>query len=196
MTSHNGCHRCALVGSPASARSNWAPRSHVTGAFSRDRPTIRDPTLPKISADPPISKQEIEPTRELPSFQRRTNVPSAQPPTIPADANVARSLEFAEENRNRRTMFRAPIRRLRPALLPTAARAAIPRRAASTASGPAKKGTWKGAAARWAVAGGAVYWYCTSPIFADDPARAFPPCFPYLPLPPAGHEELRAGLAN
>ena len=62
------------------------------------------------------------------------------------------------------------MRRIRPGALPTAHLQAS-RRFAST--GPAKKGTWKGAAARWGVAAGAVYWYCTSPLFADDPAREF-----------------------
>lgn len=68
-------------------------------------------------------------------------------------------------------MFRAPLRRIRPATV-SAARVQVPRRAVST--GPARKGTWKGAAARWGVAVGAVYFYCTSPLFADDPERAFP----------------------
>lgn len=68
-------------------------------------------------------------------------------------------------------MFRAPLRRIRPASV-NAARLQVPRRTAST--GPAKKGTWKGTAVRWGVAAGAVYWYCTSPLFADDPARRFP----------------------
>ena len=71
-------------------------------------------------------------------------------------------------------MFRAPLRRLRPASLPASrVPTVVSRRAASTAAGPAKKGTWKGTAARWGVAVGAVYWYCTSPLFADDPARRF-----------------------
>ncbi|KAK3312164.1 hypothetical protein B0H66DRAFT_394932 [Apodospora peruviana] len=38
-----------------------------------------------------------------------------------------------------------------------------------------KKGTWKGTALRWGAAIGAVYWYNTSSIFADElPAQAHP----------------------
>ncbi|KAB5576307.1 mitochondrial intermembrane space import and assembly protein [Coniochaeta sp. 2T2.1] len=33
-----------------------------------------------------------------------------------------------------------------------------------------RRSTWKGAAARWGLAVAAVYWYNTSPIFADEPA--------------------------
>ncbi|KAK4121538.1 hypothetical protein N657DRAFT_647705 [Parathielavia appendiculata] len=60
------------------------------------------------------------------------------------------------------------VRALRPKL------ASGPRRFASTA--PAnKKGTWKGTALRWGLAIGAVYFYNTSPIFADElPADALP----------------------
>lgn len=45
---------------------------------------------------------------------------------------------------------------------------AAPRRHLTTP--PAAKGrTWKGSAARWGLAIAAVYWYSTSPIFADEP---------------------------
>ncbi|CAK7217595.1 Oxidoreductase [Sporothrix bragantina] len=44
------------------------------------------------------------------------------------------------------------------------------RRFASTAAG-GSSGTWKGSAARWGLAAGALYWYNTSPIFADEAAR-------------------------
>ncbi|ERT01188.1 hypothetical protein HMPREF1624_02430 [Sporothrix schenckii ATCC 58251] len=44
-----------------------------------------------------------------------------------------------------------------------------PRRFASTAA--SSSGTWKGTVARWSVAAGALYWYTTSPIFADEAAR-------------------------
>ncbi|CAK7210844.1 Oxidoreductase [Sporothrix curviconia] len=44
------------------------------------------------------------------------------------------------------------------------------RRFASTAAG-SSSGTWKGSVARWSLAGGALYWYNTSPIFADEAAR-------------------------
>jgi intermembrane space import and assembly protein 40 len=48
------------------------------------------------------------------------------------------------------------------------------RRLASTASAT-KKGTWKGTGLRWGLAIAAVYFYNTSPIFADElPAEAFP----------------------
>lgn len=43
------------------------------------------------------------------------------------------------------------------------------RRFASTSAG--SSGTWKGAAARWGVAAAALYWYNTSPIFADEATR-------------------------
>lgn len=45
---------------------------------------------------------------------------------------------------------------------------AAPRRYLTTP--PAAKGrTWKSSAARWGLAITAVYWYSTSPIFADEP---------------------------
>ena len=67
---------------------------------------------------------------------------------------------------------------LRPAIrsAPRLLRAARPhlasssRRLASTAA-PAKKGTWKGTAARWGAVAAAVYWYNTSPLFADEAVR-------------------------
>ncbi|CAK7265685.1 Oxidoreductase [Sporothrix epigloea] len=43
-------------------------------------------------------------------------------------------------------------------------------RFASTAAGRSS-GTWKGAATRWGLAAGALYWYNTSPIFADEAAH-------------------------
>jgi hypothetical protein len=64
---------------------------------------------------------------------------------------------------------------------PSALRAARPtlasgsRRFASTA--PAKKkGTWKGTGLRWGLAIGAVYFYNTSPLFADELPGAFLNC--------------------
>ncbi|EGX94603.1 mitochondrial intermembrane space protein Mia40 [Cordyceps militaris CM01] len=57
-----------------------------------------------------------------------------------------------------------------------------PRRFASTS--PADKSrSWKGSAVRWALAGGAVYYYSTSTVFAEEaiPVRQFstaPPSFP------------------
>lgn len=41
-----------------------------------------------------------------------------------------------------------------------------------TTAPASKKPTWKGAFARWGVAIGAVYWYSTSPIFADEASSA------------------------
>ena len=72
-------------------------------------------------------------------------------------------------------MYRAALRSSPSALRtirPTVASGA--RRLASTA--PAKKkGTWKGTGLRWGLAIGAVYFYNTSPIFADELPRTFPP---------------------
>ncbi|KAH6857117.1 hypothetical protein B0I37DRAFT_369205 [Chaetomium sp. MPI-CAGE-AT-0009] len=57
---------------------------------------------------------------------------------------------------------------------PSALRAARPtlgsgsRRFASTTAKTSKKGTWKGTGFRWGLAIGAVYFYNTSPIFADE----------------------------
>ncbi|KAB5540279.1 mitochondrial intermembrane space import and assembly protein [Coniochaeta sp. 2T2.1] len=39
-----------------------------------------------------------------------------------------------------------------------------------TTAPAARRSTWKGSAARWGLAVAAVYWYNTSPIFADEPA--------------------------
>ncbi|KAI6345144.1 hypothetical protein MCOR25_011050 [Pyricularia grisea] len=54
-------------------------------------------------------------------------------------------------------------------------------------SSPADKPrTWKGAAVRWGLAFGALYWYNTSPIFADEPIPqtiASPPKFRDAELP-------------
>lgn len=44
-----------------------------------------------------------------------------------------------------------------------------PRRFQSTTRAAQKSGTWKGSAARWALAGGAVYYYNTSNLFAEEP---------------------------
>lgn len=61
---------------------------------------------------------------------------------------------------------------------PSALRAARPtlasgsRRFASTTAQTSKKGTWKGTAFRWGLAAAAVYFYNTSPIFADELPRA------------------------
>ncbi len=65
-----------------------------------------------------------------------------------------------------RTALRSTPRALR-AIRPTVAPAA--RRLASTAPpAPKKKGTWKGTGLRWGLAAAAVYFYNTSPLFADE----------------------------
>ncbi|KAI1092251.1 hypothetical protein F5B19DRAFT_231308 [Rostrohypoxylon terebratum] len=43
------------------------------------------------------------------------------------------------------------------------------RRFASTTPPAGKKRSWKSAAARWGLAAGAVYWYSTSAVFAEEP---------------------------
>ncbi|KAJ0309651.1 hypothetical protein COL516b_002901 [Colletotrichum fioriniae] len=67
-------------------------------------------------------------------------------------------------------MYRSGMRSA-PRALSAARQSAIraaPRRFASTA--PADKPrTWKGAAMRWGLAAGALYWYNTSPVFAEEP---------------------------
>ncbi|KUI54958.1 Mitochondrial intermembrane space import and assembly protein 40 [Cytospora mali] len=71
-------------------------------------------------------------------------------------------------------MFRAAIRSTPRALRQSSAVASTGRRFASTAP-PDKRYTWKGTAARWGLAVGALYWYNTSPIFADElPSRLSP----------------------
>ena len=69
-------------------------------------------------------------------------------------------------------MYRSALRatpRAAHALRPTATRAA-PRRFAST-SPVDKKRSWKSWAVRWGLAVGAVYWYNTSPAFAEELQR-------------------------
>ncbi|KAK3389885.1 hypothetical protein B0H63DRAFT_446043 [Podospora didyma] len=73
------------------------------------------------------------------------------------------------------------------------------RRLLSTAPAP-KKGTWKGAGVRWGLAIAAVYWYNTSPIFADElPPQAGPAPPPFsdsdLPTITAVIEEKRRNAA-
>ncbi|KAK4159863.1 hypothetical protein QBC43DRAFT_373543 [Cladorrhinum sp. PSN259] len=67
---------------------------------------------------------------------------------------------------------------------PTTALTSGARRFASTTPAGKKKGTWKGTATRWALAVGAVYFYNTSPIFADDfEIQAVPSSFADSDLP-------------
>jgi len=47
------------------------------------------------------------------------------------------------------------------------------RRLVSTITPPKKSGTWKGTFFRWGLAGGAVYFYNTSSIFAQSPGRKY-----------------------
>lgn len=72
-------------------------------------------------------------------------------------------------------MYRAALRSAPgalPAIRPTTNLTSTSRRFLTTA--PAKqRRTWKGTAARWGLAVAAVYWYNTSPIFADEPLRKF-----------------------
>ncbi|KAK1981385.1 CHCH domain-containing protein [Colletotrichum cereale] len=67
-------------------------------------------------------------------------------------------------------MYRSAVRST-PRALSAARQSAIraaPRRFASTT--PANKPrSWKGSALRWGLAAGAVYWYNTSPVFAEEP---------------------------
>lgn len=70
-------------------------------------------------------------------------------------------------------MYRAAVRTAsRPALraLARPAARAVPRRLASTASPADGPRNWKSSALRWGLAAAAVYYYCTSPVFADDAA--------------------------
>ncbi|OAA80739.1 mitochondrial intermembrane space protein Mia40 [Akanthomyces lecanii RCEF 1005] len=82
-------------------------------------------------------------------------------------------------------MYRSVLRSAsRPAVASLRAQAlrSAPRRFASTS--PADKSrSWKGSAVRWALAGGAVYYYSTSSVFAEEaiPAKKFstaPSAFP------------------
>lgn len=45
------------------------------------------------------------------------------------------------------------------------------RRLITTSTPPKKSGSWKGTFARWGLAAGAVYYYNTSPVFAQSPGR-------------------------
>lgn len=73
---------------------------------------------------------------------------------------------------SRTKMYRSSLR-IAPSVLRTArpTLASGSRRFASTA--PArKKGTWKGTVLRWGLAAAAVYYYNTSPLFADELPRS------------------------
>lgn len=79
-------------------------------------------------------------------------------------------------------MFRAAARSTPRALRQsTVASSATARRYASTAPAD-KRYTWKGTAARWGLAVGALYWYQTSPMFADELPCIYSPPRPAPPL--------------
>ncbi|KAJ0103759.1 hypothetical protein J7T55_001378 [Diaporthe amygdali] len=68
-------------------------------------------------------------------------------------------------------MFRAAVRSTPRALRQPSTITSAGRRFTSTAPAD-KRYTWKGTAARWGLALGALYWYNTSPMFADElPSR-------------------------
>ncbi|RDL31970.1 Uncharacterized protein BP5553_09372 [Venustampulla echinocandica] len=70
-------------------------------------------------------------------------------------------------------MFRSAVQAAPRRLLPI--RSVVkssPRRFISTTRPSQKSGSWKGSAARWALAGGAVYYYNTSNVFAEEPEAA------------------------
>ena len=88
-----------------------------------------------------------------------------------------------------RTALRSTHRAVRAARPTTLASA--PRRLASTTPTPSpapagkkskSKGSWKGTGLRWGLAAGAVYFYNTSPIFADELPGASP-CLSPGPAP-------------
>jgi intermembrane space import and assembly protein 40 len=64
---------------------------------------------------------------------------------------------------------RSAPRQLLTSKLPLCFKPANARRFLSTAPPSQKSRSWKGSAARWAIAIGAVYFYNTSPMFADQP---------------------------
>ena len=70
-------------------------------------------------------------------------------------------------------MYRTALRSAsRPALRSLRAPQSTSRRFASSSASPASKPrTWKGTALRWGLAGGAIYYYNTSSVFAEEAAR-------------------------
>lgn len=60
---------------------------------------------------------------------------------------------------------------LRSAPRATLSRSSIPRRTFILSPAAGKRGTWKGAAARWALVIGGVYYYNTSNVFAEEPIK-------------------------
>ncbi|KAL2120231.1 hypothetical protein VTJ04DRAFT_4257 [Mycothermus thermophilus] len=82
-------------------------------------------------------------------------------------------------------MYRTALRTA-PSALRSAARPTLTspcRRFASTstsAASPKKKGSWKGTFLRWGLAAGAVYFYNTSPLFADELPEGAVPAPPHF----------------
>lgn len=72
-------------------------------------------------------------------------------------------------------------------LRPSFARPAFTNAARFLGTAAPKKSNFKSSVVRWALAGGVVYWYATSNVFADEPKCSFPllPSLPltYLPSP-------------
>ena len=61
----------------------------------------------------------------------------------------------------------------RSCINPRLSRAPQFRRFLSNAPPASRSRSWKSSAARWGLAGGAIYYYNTSPYFANEPLRAF-----------------------
>ncbi|PGG97700.1 hypothetical protein AJ79_09108 [Helicocarpus griseus UAMH5409] len=72
-------------------------------------------------------------------------------------------------------MYRPAARSLLQASTPRHIRLAQARRLISTAPPSRKSGSWKGTVVRWGLAAGAVYYYNTSSVFADEPGFSFQP---------------------
>lgn len=68
-------------------------------------------------------------------------------------------------------MYRAAIRSSPRALLRQQPAITSSTRRFLTTAPADKRQTWKNSAVRWGLAVAAVYWYNTSPIFADEVAR-------------------------
>ncbi|KAK4198404.1 putative intermembrane space import and assembly protein 40, mitochondrial precursor [Triangularia verruculosa] len=73
---------------------------------------------------------------------------------------------------------RCALRAIRPAPTTASSLVTAPTRrfASTTTAGTKKTGTWKGTVVRWGLAGAALYYYNTSPVFADElPQPQTPP---------------------
>lgn len=85
-------------------------------------------------------------------------------------SSSSRPVQYQQENTHTRsfTMHRAAFRPAARALSRHASPAS--RRFAST-SPVDRPRSWKSSALRWGLAGGAIYYYSTSSVFAEEPAR-------------------------